>query len=114
MSPAPSPSIDDMRLRIQTQRRLIVHLLETNPPSDDSYPRSMTMRFLTQRPALAAFVLAQIAARLLGARYFRSLSLALAVGKLLHGVLLAPKESLSSPKAQRLTAVHPIPDDPEA
>lgn len=112
MRPAPSPSIDDMRLRLQTQRRLIVHLLETDPPSGDSYPRRMTMRFMTQRPALAAFVLAQIAARLLGASYFRSLSLALAVGKLLR-VVLAPKESPSPPKAQRLTAVPPIPGDPE-
>ncbi|MCY1280472.1 hypothetical protein D9M68_575100 [compost metagenome] len=109
MSPAPSLSIDDLRQRLHTQRRAIAHLLEAGPYSDDSYPRSMTMRFLTQRPALAAFVLAEIAARLLGARYFKSLSLALAVAKLLHGVVLAPKQPTPASEAQRLTTVHPAP-----
>jgi hypothetical protein len=42
----------DLRRRLQAQRRLIAQQLGPDPRMGDSYPRSRTMRFLTQQPVL--------------------------------------------------------------
>lgn len=61
-----------LRLRLQAQREQIVRQLDPTPAIDSGYPRSMTMRFLIRRPALAARLLAGLATLLVGARFFSS------------------------------------------
>jgi len=61
-----------LRLRLQAQRQLIAHQLGPTPEVNSGYPRSMTMRFLTRRPAaLAIRLLLKFASILVGARFFR-------------------------------------------
>lgn len=60
-----------LRQRLLAQRQLIAHQLGATPAVDGGYPRSMTMRFLIRRPALAARLLAGLATLLVGARFFR-------------------------------------------
>jgi hypothetical protein len=52
----------NLRLRLQAQRQVIARQLEPDSAVSGSYPRSRTMRFLTQRPALIIRVLAGLAA----------------------------------------------------
>ena len=62
----------ELRARLQAQRGQIMRQLGPATGTDNDYPRSMTMRFLIRRPALAARLLAGIATLLVGARFFRS------------------------------------------
>lgn len=62
----------ELRARLQAQRGQIMRQLDPATATDSDYPRSMTMRFLIRRPALAARLLAGIATLLVGARFFRS------------------------------------------
>ena len=66
-----------LRRRLQAQRRQIAQLLAPAPGVGSAYPRSMTMCLLSQRPLLAAGLLAELAILLIGPRHFRSLSMAL-------------------------------------
>ena len=68
-----------LRRRLQAQRSVIAHQLVAGVAVDNSYPRSMTMRFLTQRPALAGRLLTGAATLLVGRRLLRTLTVALAV-----------------------------------
>lgn len=61
-----------LRLRLLAQRQLIAHQLGPTPEVNSGYPRSMTMRFLTRRPAaLATRLLVEFASLLVDARFFR-------------------------------------------
>ena len=50
-----------LRLQLQAQRQLIARQLGPDSAVSRSYPRSRTMRFLTQRPALILRVLVGLA-----------------------------------------------------
>lgn len=59
-----------LRLQLQTQRRLIAQQLSVAPAgANNSYPRSMTMRFLSGQPALLT---GQFASLLIIARLIKS------------------------------------------
>ncbi|PJA39979.1 MAG: hypothetical protein CO182_08560 [Lysobacterales bacterium CG_4_9_14_3_um_filter_62_6] len=73
-----------LRQRLQAQRQQIAQQLSPAQARHSGYPRSMTMRFFTQQPALVARLLAQAAVVVLGVRYFKSLTTALALAKLLR------------------------------
>jgi hypothetical protein len=61
-----------LRLRLQAQRQQIAHQLGPTPEVNSGYPRSMTMRFLTRRPAaLATKLFVEFVTMLVGARFFR-------------------------------------------
>lgn len=71
-----------LRRQMLAQRQLINYQL--GPPAraiNSGYPRSATMRFLTQRPALVSKLLAEAAALLLGARFLKSMSGAISFAK---------------------------------
>lgn len=61
-----------LRMRMQVQRELIAHQLGPAAGAGSDYPRSMTMRFLLQRPRMAVKLVAGLAAFLVGSRLFRS------------------------------------------
>ncbi len=73
-----------LRQRMSEQRQLIAYQLGPKPAVDRAYPRSMTMRFLTQRPELAARLGGLLAAQFLGARVFKVMSTALALAKIVR------------------------------
>jgi hypothetical protein len=54
-----------LRRRLQAQRQVIAPQLETGSGMNGSYPRSRTMRFLTQRPALTIRLLVGLATLLM-------------------------------------------------
>ena len=61
MSAAREPSLEaqreELRLRLQAQRRVIASQLSPGSGAPRAFPRSMTMRLLTQRPQLMYRVL---------------------------------------------------------
>lgn len=73
-----------LREKIQAQRLLIAEQLGPAPKNDTRYPRSKTMQFLTRRPGMAVTLLAEGAAMLLGARYTRSVTAAMAVARIVR------------------------------
>ena len=73
-----------LRQRMLEQRQLIAYQLGPKPAVNSAYPRSMTMRFLTQRPELAARLGGLLAAQFLGARVFKVMSTALALAKIVR------------------------------
>lgn len=60
-----------LRRKLLAQRIQIAHLI--SPPNKQirAYPRSMTMRFIMQRPTLAVSILAKFAALIADARIFK-------------------------------------------
>lgn len=68
-----------LRQRLQRQRQQIEHLLVRPHYDDYVFPRSLTMRLLTRRPALALRL-----ALLLSPRLLRGLSAALLLIQVLH------------------------------
>ncbi len=73
--------------QIHAQRALLAQRIGPVPEPHRDYPRSMIMRFLTQRPALAASLLGKAGALILGARFFKSSGAALAVASLVQSSL---------------------------
>lgn len=73
-----------LRQQIHDQRAILAQRLGPVAEPHRDYPRSMIMRFLTQRPALAASLLGKAGALILGARFFKSSGAALAVASLLQ------------------------------
>lgn len=94
MSTHPAPTLSDQRLalrrRLFLQRQRIGHLLAPPGAADDVFPRSMTMRLITQRPAVAFRLVSQVAMVLLGPRLVRGLGGALLLARLLHSVTRNP------------------------
>ena len=54
-----------LRRRLQAQRQLIAQQLGSESGMNGSYPRSRTMRFLTQQPALTLRLLVGLATLLM-------------------------------------------------
>lgn len=73
-----------LRRRLFLQRLRISHLLAPQTADDNQFPRSMTMRLLTQRPAVAMRVASQAALMLFGPRFLSTLSGVLLLAKLLR------------------------------
>lgn len=75
-----------LRRRLQAQRQLVVSQFEPLPIKQRYRPRSKSMRFLTQQPALAAGLLATVATLVIGVRFLRALTALLTVTRLLSSV----------------------------
>ena len=73
--------------QIHRQRALLAQQLGPVAEAHRDYPRSMIMRFFTQRPALAASMLGKAGAFILGARFFKSSGAAVAVASVLQSVI---------------------------
>ena len=71
--------------QIHAQRELLARQLGPVPEAHHgNYPRSMIMRFFTQRPALAASILGKVGALILGARLFKSTGAAVAMASVVQ------------------------------
>jgi hypothetical protein len=87
-----------LRQQLRVQRKLIKQQLNPVSSMNNSYPRSMTMRFITQRPALVAGVVTEVATLLLGARLLKSVVAALSVARIVRSSANArQKPRLPSP-----------------
>ena len=87
-----------LRQQLRVQRKLIKQQLNPVSSMNNSYPRSMTMRFITQRPALVAGVVTEVATLLLGARLLKSMAAALSVARIVRSSANArQKPRLPSP-----------------
>jgi hypothetical protein len=73
-----------LRRRLFLQRLRIGHLLTPQIVDGNQFPRSMTMRLLTHRPAMAMRIVSQAALMLFGPRILSTLSGALLLAKLLR------------------------------
>lgn len=89
-----------LRERMRAQRRLIAEKLGPAPATSSGYPRSRTMRFLTQRPGLAVTLLAEFAALLVGARYAKSMTAVLALARIVRSASGAGPDG---PPAERVS-----------
>jgi hypothetical protein len=68
---SPELQIDAIRLQMKQQRQLIEDQLTQATAENNAYPRSMTMRFLTQKRGL--MLLAEVSTFFLGARALKSI-----------------------------------------
>jgi len=75
-----------LRRRLLQQRQRIGYLLEPPLGGDNQFPRSMTMRLLTRRPAVTMRLASQMALLLCGPRIIRTVSGALLLARLLRAV----------------------------
>lgn len=75
-----------LRRKLFLQRLRISHLLSPRNAGDNGFPRSMTMRFLVRRPAVAVRVLSEVGLLLLGPRFIRSLGTAMLLARILRSV----------------------------
>lgn len=73
-----------LRAKMREQRQLIAEQLGPAPDANGSYPRSKTMRFLTQRSGLVATLLAEGVALLVGARYAKSMTAVMALARVVR------------------------------
>lgn len=80
-----------LRQQLQAQRRLIAGQLGPAPEGNGAYPRSKTMRFLTRRSALAATLLAELVALLVGARYVKSMTAVQAMARIVRSASIAKR-----------------------
>lgn len=88
---------ESLREQLHTQRRLIAqHITPATTASRSRYPRSRTMRLLTQRPALMGRLLAGLGTLLVGARFVGSVTAALALVKMLRAASAADAAQRSS------------------
>ncbi|MBC7984887.1 MAG: hypothetical protein H7Y02_13655 [Candidatus Obscuribacterales bacterium] len=75
-----------LRARMRAQRELIAQRLTPDNELPNDYPRSKTMRFLTQHSGLVSSVFAGAATVLVGGRYFKSLSTTLSMLRMVRAV----------------------------
>ncbi|MGA6108946.1 hypothetical protein ABS648_13445 [Pseudomonas solani] len=75
-----------LRRRLFLQRLRIGHLLAP-ATAGNGFPRSMTMRFLTRRPAVAMRLLSEVGLLLLGPRLIRTLGSGLLLARLVRAVV---------------------------
>jgi hypothetical protein len=69
---------------MREQREVIAEQLGPAPGANGSYPRSKTMRFLTQRSGLVVTLLAEGVALLVGTRYAKSMTAVMAVARVVR------------------------------
>lgn len=86
-----------LRQRLQAQREQLAEQLQPSKEIADSYPRSMTMRFLTQQPELATRLLTGLATLFLGARLLKSMTATLALMRVLRSVSGTAQKRLPAP-----------------
>jgi hypothetical protein len=87
-----------LRQQLRAQRKRIGQQIDPVTTVNASYPRSMTMRFITQRPALVAGLVAEVATLFLGARFLKSAMAALSVARIVRSSVNArQKPRLPSP-----------------
>ena len=82
-----------LRLRLSLQRQRLRHLLTPASSAADTFPRSMTMRLITRRPAATFRLISQVALLLLGPRLVRGLGGALLISKLLYSAMRNQEKS---------------------
>ena len=73
-----------LRQQLRAQRKRIKQQIDPVTAMNTNYPRSMTMRFITQRPALVAGLVTEVATLLLGARLLKSVAAALSVARIVR------------------------------
>jgi hypothetical protein len=73
-----------LRERMREQRQLIAEQLGPGPDAGGGYPRSKTMRFLTQRSGLVTTLLAEGIALLVGVRYAKSATAVMALARVVR------------------------------
>jgi hypothetical protein len=88
-----------LRRQLLAQRQLITQQIERAPGAKNGYPRSMTMRLLTQRPALVAKLLTGMATLLIGARMISAISTTLSLAKVVQSVSKTRADKKSAPMA---------------
>lgn len=93
-----------LRQQLLAQRQLIAEQLDLAPVAKNGYPRSMTMRFLTQRPALIAKLLTGITTLLVGARMIKSIGAALVLARVVRSVART-RQQKQAPAATSQVAV---------
>ncbi len=69
-----------LRQQIKNQREVISLTLIKATAANNSYPRSMTMRFLTQQPGTK--ILAEVLSLAIGARFFKSITKAITFARI--------------------------------
>lgn len=75
-----------LRRQLLAQRQLIAQQIAHAPGAKNGYPRSMTMRLLTQRPALVIKLITSITTLLVGARLISAISTTLSLAKVVQSV----------------------------
>jgi len=75
-----------LRQQLVAQRQVIAQQLDPSPEVVGGYPRSATMRFLTRRPALIAGVFAGLAGLLVRARFFKLVTTALGMFRMVRSI----------------------------
>lgn len=73
-----------LRRRMLAQRQLIAYQLEPVPSAAGGYPRSRVVRYLTDRPLLAAGLLGVLATLLAGTRFVKPIIAVLALSKIVR------------------------------
>lgn len=76
-----------LRKKIRAQREVLAYQMGPAPEAHRDYPRSMIMRFFTQRPGLAAGMLGKLATLVLGTRLLKSTGAAMAVATVVRSLL---------------------------
>ena len=89
---------ENLRQELQKQRKIIAQQLSPGIKDNSGYPRSSTMRFLTNRPKLASGLVTELVILLTGARLFRLLSALMAFVKILRSTIITAQKQLPSPK----------------
>ena len=103
MNPDNTPPLAEQRLilrqQLLAQRQLIAEKMEQASRPKDSYPRSMTMRFLTERPALIVHLLTGLATLLAGRRLIKTISAAVVMARMVQSVAKGHSKKQSSDTA---------------
>ncbi len=81
----------NLRHQLHEQRQVIARELIETTEANNTYPRSVTMRFLTQQSG--GKIMAEVATLFIGARLFKSLSKAFAFAKIIKTVAGKSKRS---------------------
>lgn len=92
-----------IREKMREQRELIAEQLGPEPEADGGYPRSQTMRLLSNRPGLTVTVLAELASLFVGARYARTVTAAMALARIVRSAAGNGSMAGSRPHADSTT-----------
>lgn len=93
----------ELRQQLQQQRARIAQQIASIRAAHTEFPRSMTMRFLLQRPALVTLLTAEMTALLLSARLVKILNATLILTRILVAIR---KDRIS------LSRLKPTPNSP--
>ena len=84
LSPSLAEQRKDVRMQLQKQRAVILLQLSPKTPASTFYPRSRTMRLLSQKPKFVAKLLLEVAGIVIGTRTIKSLIGAVGLVKMLR------------------------------